>query len=100
MILTDLDFAEDIAFISDGMVQVQELLSREVTECAKVGLRLNLKKTQYMTFNFPDEPLKTIGYVELRQLDKYLGSWIKASNTDFKVRKVWKVLNQMKNVWF
>ena len=69
--LTDLDFADDIAVISDGMVQSQELLSRVATECAKVGLRLNLKKTEYLTFNLPYEPLKTIGNVELRRVEDF-----------------------------
>ena len=102
MMLTNLDFADDIALICDGMVQAQELQSRVETECANVGLRLNPKKTEYLTFNLPDE-LKTIGNVELRKVEdfKYLRSWVKASDTDFKVRKAitWKVLNQMKNVW-
>ena len=68
MVLTDLNCADDIAHISDGMVQARELLSRVETECAKVGLRLNQKKTEYLTFNLPDELLKTIGYVELRKV--------------------------------
>ena len=71
MILTDLDVADDIVLISDGMVQARELLSRVETECAKVGLRLNLKKTEYLTFNLPNEPLKTIGNVELRKVEDF-----------------------------
>ena len=35
MMLTDLHFADNIALISDGMVQAQEPLSRVETECAK-----------------------------------------------------------------
>ena len=55
----------------------------------QINLLLNLKKTEYLTFNMPDEPLKTIGNVELRKVGdfKYLRSWIKASDTDFKVPK-------------
>ena len=49
--------ADDIALIYDGMVQAQELLSRVETECETVRLRLNLKKTEYLSFNLPDEPL-------------------------------------------
>ena len=44
VMLTDLDFADDIALISDVMVQAQELQSRVETECANVRLRLNPKK--------------------------------------------------------
>ena len=57
MMLTDLEFADDIDLLSDGMVQEQKLLSRVETECAKVGLRLNPKKTEYLTFNLPNESL-------------------------------------------
>ena len=44
----------------------------------QINLRLNLKKTEYLTFNMPDEPLKTIGNVELRKVDdlKYLRPWV------------------------
>ena len=101
MMLTDLDFADDIALITDGMVQAQALLSRVEKECTKVGLRLNTKKTEYLSFNLPDEPLNTIGNVELRKVEdfKYLGSWVKAFETDFKVclAIACKVSNQMKN---
>ena len=40
-VLSDLDFADDIALLSDAIVQAQELLSRVETECKKVGLGLN-----------------------------------------------------------
>ena len=74
--LTDLEFADEIALISDGLVQAQGLLSRVETECVKVELRLNPKKTEYLTFNLPDESLKTIGSVKLKKVEdfKYLGS--------------------------
>ena len=51
-----------------------------------------------------DEPLVILIYVELKKVEyfKYPGSWVKATDTDFKVRKAiaCKVLNQMKNVWY
>ena len=71
MMLTDLNCADDISLLSDEMVQAQELLGRVETECAKVGLRLNPKKTEYLTFNLPDKRLKTIGYVELRKVEDF-----------------------------
>ena len=49
------------------------------TECQKVGLQLNIKKTKYMAYNTEDEGtcLKAINGDKLvRQADfKYLGSW-------------------------
>ena len=79
VMLTDLEFAEDIACdfaddivgISDGLVQTQELQSRVETECVKVGLHLNPKKTEYLTFNLADEPLKTVSDVALKKVEDF-----------------------------
>ena len=35
--LSDLDFADDIALLSDNIIEAQELLSRVESECEKVG---------------------------------------------------------------
>jgi len=44
--LTDLDFVDDICLLSNEMYQAQHLLARIETECEKVGLELNAKKTE------------------------------------------------------
>ena len=51
MILTDTDFADDIATISEEMQQAQKMLRNIEIEGAKFGLRLNVKKTEMMLFN-------------------------------------------------
>ena len=51
VVLTDLDYADDISLLSDNVEQAQELLNRVEPECAKVGLRLNAKKTSPTTFH-------------------------------------------------
>ena len=61
MTLSDLDFADDIALLSDNIIEAQELLSRVESECEKVGLHLNAKKTEYMVYNIGDHaPLKDL----------------------------------------
>ena len=101
MVLTDLDYADDISLRSDNMEQAQELLHRVELECAKVGLRLNAKKTE--VYNVPPEhqPLITAGGTVLKEVEdfKYLGSWV--NSTDLKVRKAlaWRALNSMTSVW-
>ena len=102
--LTDLDFADDIGLISDQISQAQELLLRVENECQKVGLHLNSKKTEYMTFNIRDhQPLTTKDGSKLeRQPDfKYLGAWVNDSEADIKVRKAlaWKALHDMRKIW-
>ena len=77
--LTDLDFTDDIACdfaddiprISDWLIQTQELQSRVETECVKVGLHLNPKTTEYLTFNLADEPLKTVSDVALKKVEDF-----------------------------
>ncbi|KAJ4949221.1 hypothetical protein JOQ06_020739 [Pogonophryne albipinna] len=57
VVLTDLDYADDISLLSDSVEQAQELLNRVESECAKVGLRLNAKKTEVITYNIlPEHP--------------------------------------------
>ena len=45
--ITDLDFADDIALISQEFVAVQLLLKRVKTEANKLGLHLYTKKLQF-----------------------------------------------------
>ena len=52
IVLTDLDYADDISLLSDHVEQAQELLTRVESECAKVGLRLNAKKPKSSPITF------------------------------------------------
>ncbi|KAJ8351146.1 hypothetical protein SKAU_G00226220 [Synaphobranchus kaupii] len=104
IVLTDLDYADDISLISDRVEKAQELLTRVERECAKVGLRLNAKKTEVIAYNTPDHlPLRTTGDTALREVSdfKYLGSWVNSTEQDLRVRKAlaWKALNGMASVW-
>ena len=55
MIQTDLDFADDIALVSDSVEKAQALLLSVEGEWQKMGLQLNAKKTEVMTFNINDK---------------------------------------------
>ena len=50
-VITDFDFADDVALLSEEIQQAQELLSRVETSVGKVGLRMNTSKTKYMSLN-------------------------------------------------
>ena len=52
-VLTDLDFADDIALLSNTVSQARELLLRVESKCKKVEL-LNTRKTKVMAFNTPE----------------------------------------------
>ena len=99
-----MDFADDIALLSDAIEQAQELLLRVETECNKVGLRLNGPKTKYLAYNTDvHTPLHTRDGVilELKDDFKYLGSWVDESKKDIAVRKAhaWKSPNDMDRIW-
>ena len=91
--------------MSKEVEQAQELLTRVEAECAKVGLRLNAKKTEFIAYNLPPEhpPLRTTEGAALRKVNdfKYLGSWVNSTDRDVKVRKAlaWRALNDLSKVW-
>ena len=51
MALTDLDFADNISLFSDTVEEDQELLAHVETVCSNMGLALNAKKTEVITYN-------------------------------------------------
>ena len=81
---------------------------RDETECSKVGLGLNVKKTKSMFFNVDVEPLTTIAGHKVEQAlteskgedFKYLGSWTEQIR-DVQTRKeqAWQVLNKLGKLW-
>ena len=104
VVLTDLDFADDISLLSDEIEQAQELLSSVERECKKVGLCINAKKTKALTINISDpRPLHNTDGTALDWVDdfKYLGSWVERTEKDIDVRKAlaWQALNGMVRIW-
>lgn len=78
VVLTDLDYADDISLLSNHFEQAPELLSRVVSKCAEVGLRPNARKTEAITSNIQlGHPPLVTGCTALRggQDFKYLGLW-------------------------
>ena len=80
--ITDLDFVDDIALVSNTIEQAQDLLlSAE-------------HKTKVIAYNISDPPVYT-------RNGTHLGSWINSSEKDLKTGKgqAWSVLHSMKKVW-
>ena len=59
-VLTDLDFADEIALVSNTATKARLLLLNVESECKKMGICLNSKKTKVMAFNTEDTLLKTV----------------------------------------
>ena len=79
VMITDKDFADDIALISDNLVKAQSLLERVENAATEVGLQISTSKTEYMAYNLQQQgDLTTPDNSKLRQVDdfKYVGFWI------------------------
>ena len=87
--LADLEFADDIALCSDTIEEAQVLLERLEAAASNVGLNVNTAKTKFMTVNEEESSsLTSSSGSELEHVTDfvYLGSWVAASERDFKVR--------------
>ena len=104
IVLTDLDFADDISLLSDEIAQSQHLLSRVERDCKRVCLDINAKKTKGLFVNTDNPtPLKTLDGTELEWVEdlKYLGSWVESAEKFIAVRNAlaWQALNKMSKIW-
>ena len=110
IMITDLDFADDIALLSNDINQARAMVTSVEIECAKIGLRMNAKKTKAMFYNVPPQKIETIEGQEIEQAlvgstgeqdFKYLGSWVDSKDRDISVRKAaaWQALNKLGNIW-
>ena len=71
--ITDLDFADDIALLSNTASQAQELLDKVEHAALRVGLHMNAKKPQFMAFNQPhDVQIKTQDGSNLKKVKDFI----------------------------
>ena len=103
--LTDTDFADDIALISESLLNAQSLLHalEQASNC--VGLYLNETKTQCFNMCSSDNDfiIKTLNNTILNIVSDYiyLGSYISSSEKDFLTRKgmAWSACNALHKIW-
>ena len=101
--VTDLDFADDIALISNLIDESQRLLNDVETAASKVGLHLNAKKTEVMIFNQPNMDILSQSGEKIKIVNdfKYLGSYVDDPEKDIKCRKAqaWSACNKLSKIW-
>ena len=103
--LTDTDFADDIALISNSLFNAQCLLQslEQASNC--VGLYLNESKTEYVNKCMSDSDfvIKSLNNTLLKMVSDYvyLGSYISSSEKDFMTRKgkAWTACNALHKIW-
>ena len=103
IVITDTDFADDIALLSDTLAQAEKLLHRTQMAASQIGLHINEAKTEFMSFNIATPTLKTNQGKTLKYVNdfQYLGSWINSCEKDISTRigKAWSALNKMDIIW-
>ena len=64
--ITDADFADDIALLSDTIEKAQLLLLRVEVAAESIGLHVNEKKTEYITYNQVESEIITLTGTQLK----------------------------------
>ena len=100
--ITDADYADDLAALSDTIEDAGKLLQLIETAANAIGLHINEKKTEYIAFN-QKETNEALKKKNIKQVDDfvYLGSHITSTETDVKARigKAWSALNKLDKIW-
>ena len=102
--ITDIDFADNIALVSEGIKESQEMLTRVEKSAKRVGISMNTGKIKYTSYNTIQQfKIKAIDGSNLKWVENftYLGAWIDNSATYLKIRQAlaWRTCHQMRNIW-
>ena len=106
--LADLEFADDIATVTDSLMKNTQLCQKIADTAARFGLMFNISKTKYMFFNItgplhPEADRVAVNGEFLEEVNdfKYLGSYVRSSPKDILVRKAlaWKALQTLDVFW-
>ena len=96
--LTDADFADDLALLSDKIGNAEKLLKILETAAASVGLNMNTTKTKFIAVN-TEGTITAQNDCDLEQVNdfNYLVSKIISSENDIQVRigSAWSTLNKL-----
>ena len=101
-IITDADYADDIALLANTPNQDETLLHSLERAAAGIGLHVNAHKTEYMCFNQVGD-IFTLDATSLKQVDKftYLGSSVSSIEKDIDTRltKAWTAIDKLSVIW-
>ena len=100
--ITDLDFSDDLAIISNTVKNAQSLIYALEEASAYVGLYCNDIKTEFVSTETDPKIVSFAGKTTKHVPEfKYLGSYIMNSGKDLKIRKAlaWKACNKLEKNW-
>ena len=104
--VNDLAFADDIALLENDSIHAQRQLDSLKTEAGKVGLEINVQKTEQMRLNMPTN-LSTVDHLVINDKPinivddfKYLGSYVGSTEHDVQVRigLAWAAFAKLKTI--
>ena len=101
-IITDSDYAFDIAILANTPNQAETLLHSLEQAAAGIGLHVNAHKTEYMCFNQMGD-ISTLDGNSLKLVDKFtcLGSSVSSTEKDINTRvtKTWTAIDKLSIIW-
>ena len=71
-VLEDLDYADDIALVSEGFDDLQEKSKRLERRAKKAGLHINVDKTEVLRVNVGDDQKVVVQGKELRDVEPFI----------------------------
>ena len=96
--ITDADYANDIAILTNTPAQAETLLHSLERAAAGIGLHVNAHKTEYMCFNQTGD-ISTLGASSLKLADKftYLESSVSSNEKDIDSRltRAWTAIDSL-----
>lgn len=100
--ITDVDYADDIALLSDTIQEASELLHRVEKAAREIGLYINSDKTEFISFNQKGE-IRSLDDKPIKAVEEfiYLGSNIQSTERDIEIRKgkAWSALTKLDKIW-
>ena len=105
-LLNDLAFADDIALLENDTTRAQQQLDALRISASKVGLEINVAKTEQMRLNLPDlavpPPNLLIDGQKIAIVEdfKYLGAYMASTGKDVQVRigQAWGAFAKIKSI--
>ena len=100
--ITDADYADDIALLTNAPAQAENLLHSLERAAAGIGHHVNAHKTKYRCLNQTGD-ISTLNGSTLNLVDKftYLGSIVSSTETDIDtwLAKAWAAIDRLSVVW-
>ena len=102
MIVTDADYADDIALLANTPNKAKTLLPSLERAATGIGLHVNAHKTEYMCFNRAGD-ISTLDGTSLKLVNKftYQGSSVSSTEKDIETQltKAWSAIDKLSVIW-